>query len=123
MSGFEIVGVVLGGFPLLVSAAEHYGEGFEPLKKWWRFRTDFIDFIDTVDIQKQAFDLFLEHFLVAAEVPFEEIQHLLTDPDYKGWGNEAISRSMVSIPKYLIRPSQTCENGLRLFNVWCSTVQ
>lgn len=31
MSGVEIVGFVLGGFPLLISAAEHYKEGFEPL--------------------------------------------------------------------------------------------
>lgn len=31
MSGVEIAGFVLGGFPLLISAAEHYKEGFEPL--------------------------------------------------------------------------------------------
>lgn len=31
MSGVEIVGFVLGGFPLLISAAEHYKSG----KSWY----------------------------------------------------------------------------------------
>ena len=69
MSGVEIAGFVLGGFPLLISAAEHYREGFEPLVKWKRFRTDFIGFIDSVDIEKQLFDQMLERFLSELPVP------------------------------------------------------
>lgn len=94
MSGFEIVGVIFGVFPLLVSAAEHYEEGFEPLKKWWRFRTDFIEFIDAIDIEKQAFDLILERFLIAAQVPYEEIQSLMIDPKYEGWLSNDIALAM-----------------------------
>lgn len=30
MSGFEVVGVVLGSIPLLISALEHYSNGV-----WW----------------------------------------------------------------------------------------
>jgi len=46
MSGVEIAGFVLAAFPLLISAGEHYREGFEPLVKWKKFRTDFISFIN-----------------------------------------------------------------------------
>ncbi|CZR68674.1 uncharacterized protein PAC_18573 [Phialocephala subalpina] len=85
MSGVEIAGFVLGGFPLLISAAEHYREGFEPLLKWKRFRTEFICFIDAVDIEKQLYDQMLERFLLSANVPHEELQLFMTKRDYEGW--------------------------------------
>jgi hypothetical protein len=85
MSGVEIAGFVLGGFPLLISAAEHYREGFEPLLKWKRFRTEFIGFIDAVDIEKQLYDQMLERSLLSADVPHEELQLFMTKRDYEGW--------------------------------------
>jgi hypothetical protein len=50
MSGFEIVELVLTKFPLVVSQAEDYLKAFKPLKRWNQFRTEFIDFIDAVDV-------------------------------------------------------------------------
>jgi hypothetical protein len=94
MSGVEIAGFVLGGFPLLISAAEHYREGFEPLVKWKRFRTEFIGFIDAVDIEKQLFDQMLERFLISADVPYEEIQLFMTDRAYTGWQREDLVRTL-----------------------------
>ncbi|KAH6693323.1 hypothetical protein BKA61DRAFT_279036 [Leptodontidium sp. MPI-SDFR-AT-0119] len=85
MSGIEIVGLVLGGFPLLISAAEHYREGFEPLAKWYKFRTQFIAFIDAVDIQKQLFNLTLECFLRSIDIEEDELQRFMEDPGYEGW--------------------------------------
>jgi hypothetical protein len=88
MSGVEIAGFVLGGFPLLISAAEHYKEGLEPLLKWKRFPTDFIGFIDAVDIERQLFDQMLERFLISSDIPSEELQAFMTVPDYAGWKRE-----------------------------------
>ncbi|KAE8448823.1 hypothetical protein EG329_008825 [Mollisiaceae sp. DMI_Dod_QoI] len=85
MAGVEIAGFVLAAFPLLISAAEDYREGFEPLLKWKRFRTEFIGFIDAVDIEKQLYDQMLERFLLSADVPHEELQRFMTNPDYEGW--------------------------------------
>lgn len=85
MSGIEVAGLVLGGFPLLISAAEHYKEGFEPLLKWKRFRTEFISFIDAIDIEKQLFVNTIERFLIEADVPQDELKAFMTIPDYKGW--------------------------------------
>lgn len=90
MSGVEIAGFVLGGFPLLISAAEHY-KGFEPLVKWKRFRTDFIGFIDAIDIEKQLFNQMLERFLISADVPQEDLQSFMTIQDYEGWRREDLA--------------------------------
>jgi hypothetical protein len=94
MSGVEIAGFVLGGFPLLISAAEHYREGFEPLVKWKRFWTEFIGFVDAVDIEKQLFDQMLERFLISTDVPHEEIQLFMTDRAYTGWQREDLVRTL-----------------------------
>jgi hypothetical protein len=56
--------------------------------KWKRFRTDFINFIDAVDIEKQLFDQVLERFLISADVPQEELQCFMTIPKYNGWQRE-----------------------------------
>lgn len=101
MSGVEIAGFVLAGFPLLISAAEHYREGFEPLLKWKRFRTDFISFIDAVDIEKQLYYQMLERFLLSADVPHEELQLFMTKPNYNGWQRE----DLVKVLKGRLGPS------------------
>lgn len=85
MSGIEVAGLVLGGFPLLISAAENYKKGFEPLVKWKRFRTEFIQFIDAVDIQKQLFNLTIECLLRSAGVEEDELQLFMEDASYEGW--------------------------------------
>ena len=33
MSGFEVIGMILGTIPLFISAAEHYCEGIDRLKE------------------------------------------------------------------------------------------
>ncbi|KAL9045456.1 MAG: hypothetical protein Q9214_001498 [Letrouitia sp. 1 TL-2023] len=37
MSGFEVVGVVLGAIPLLISGLEHYAEGIRTIKTMWNY--------------------------------------------------------------------------------------
>ena len=40
MSGLEIVGVVLGALPLVISALERYEEGANTAKRYWRYKTE-----------------------------------------------------------------------------------
>ncbi|KAH8802569.1 hypothetical protein F5884DRAFT_887230 [Xylogone sp. PMI_703] len=91
MSGVEIVGLLLGAFPLLISAAEHYKEGFEGLAKWYRFRDDFVQFIDTVATQKLLFDQTVERFLISADIPDDELQQFMRNPNYEGWHRMTLS--------------------------------
>ena len=37
MSGFEVVGVVLGALPLLITGLEHYAEGIHTIKNMWDY--------------------------------------------------------------------------------------
>lgn len=85
MSGVEVIGLVLGGLPLVISAAEHYKKGFEPLARWKRFKFVFREFINSVDIQRQMFQLVMKKLLIRVQLEPEEKQRLLTIPDYEGW--------------------------------------
>ncbi|KAK7418604.1 hypothetical protein QQZ08_011188 [Neonectria magnoliae] len=45
MSGFEVAGIVLGAFPILVESCEDLRSAFRSLKSWWRFENDFDNFV------------------------------------------------------------------------------
>jgi len=68
----------------LISTAEHYEQVFEPLKRWYKFRTEFIKFIDGVDIQKQLFDQNLECLLRFIDTEEDELQRLTQKPEVCG---------------------------------------
>jgi hypothetical protein len=85
MSGVEVIGLVLGVLPLVISAAEDYKKAFEPLVRWKRFKFAFRDFITSVDIQRQMFQLVLKKLLIRVQLPPEEKQRLLVVPNYEGW--------------------------------------
>ena len=53
MSGIEIVGVVLGSIPLLISGLEHYAEGMRTVKNLWEYEA-VIDHLITVFTLDQA---------------------------------------------------------------------
>ncbi|KAF1941763.1 hypothetical protein EJ02DRAFT_191853 [Clathrospora elynae] len=40
MSGFEIAGMVLGALPLVISALEHYANGINTAKRFWRYKSE-----------------------------------------------------------------------------------
>lgn len=40
MSGIEIVGLVLGSIPLLISALDHYGNGVRTIVRWWDYHRE-----------------------------------------------------------------------------------
>lgn len=88
MSGVEIVGFILAGLPLVISAAEHYKDGFEPLLKWNRHKRTFRSFINSIDLEKQMFDGTLNRLLLYTDLPLEEKQLLLTVSNYEGWSRK-----------------------------------
>jgi hypothetical protein len=93
MSGIEVVGLILGGLPLLISAGEHYREGLEPLKKWIRFRKDFIGFIDRLDIERQLYRQMLQRLLLSAGVSHSQVE-LYMDSSFAGWQRENVQESV-----------------------------
>ncbi|KFY87148.1 hypothetical protein V498_07273, partial [Pseudogymnoascus sp. VKM F-4517 (FW-2822)] len=85
MSGFEIIGVILAGLPLILKVATDYKEAFEPITKWRRFRSEFRTFINNVDIQKQLFESSVERLLDYADLSSEQKHSLLVAVDQDVW--------------------------------------
>ncbi|KAL2672620.1 hypothetical protein Neosp_013333 [[Neocosmospora] mangrovei] len=56
MSGIEVAGLVLGGFPILLNCLDYYRKGFEPLEEWFSFRTHFIAFVDNIRHQMMRYN-------------------------------------------------------------------
>ena len=81
MSGIEAAGLVLGAIPLLISAAEHYREGFEPLKEFWKFETEFQSFIEELEVQDKIFSNNIEK-LIQPYVSDREMHTIINDRNY-----------------------------------------
>ena len=88
MSGIEVIGLVLGVLPLVISAAEDYKRGFEPFLKWHRYKREFRTFINSVDLEKQMFDGLLSQLLKYTDLPLDEKQRLLSGNDIEAWHRE-----------------------------------
>jgi hypothetical protein len=79
MSGLEIAGVVLGALPLVISALEHYAEGVNTTRRYWRYKTELRSLILNVKTERSIFINTLGQ-LLAGVVSFEQINVLLLDP-------------------------------------------
>jgi hypothetical protein len=89
MSGFEIVGVVLGGIPLIISALEHY----QSLQIWRRSARELKSLVVQLTAQhsilKNTCSMLLEDIVDA-----HKIGHMTTDPFGSLWH---VSRSPKSL--------------------------
>lgn len=94
MSGFEIVGIVLGALPLVISFAQNYKRVFRPLLKWIRFRADFINFINDVDFEMKKFNNTIESLLLSVNMTDEEIHRLMAKSDDCGWQGEVLEKRL-----------------------------
>jgi hypothetical protein len=80
MSGFEVAGVVLGGFPILISALEHWHHGAKLLKNWWQFRREYRRSLDDINYHKLAFERNLQECLLPLVADDDEVEALVRDP-------------------------------------------
>ncbi|OBT67080.1 hypothetical protein VE03_04481 [Pseudogymnoascus sp. 23342-1-I1] len=110
MSGFEVIGVVLGGLPLILKVATDYKEAFEPITKWRRFRSEFRTFINDVDIQKQLFESSVERLLDHADLSSEQKHSLLVTVDQDVWRQFNVQEALEQ------RTGGSCATYLQLLN-------
>jgi len=88
MTGFEVVGFVLGAFPLLVEAAKQWMEGVEALVEWKRFRPKFTSFIGAIDVENTIFKNTLLNVMITATASMS------MDVDYLEWKNPNLSKAL-----------------------------
>jgi hypothetical protein len=94
MSGVEIIGLILGGLPLVISAAEDYRRGFEPFLKWRRYKREFRSFINSVSVEKQIFSALLRRLVEYSDIPLDDRELLLTGTDPEAWHSENIVKAL-----------------------------
>jgi hypothetical protein len=71
MSGFEIVGVVLGLFPIVCDGAKDLKGVAKDAQSWWQFQNSFDDFIGRLYTERVYFD----QVIVALLDPLQELSY------------------------------------------------
>src|SRR5579871_5696579 len=94
VTGIETAGIILAVFPLIISALEHYKEGFSTLQIWWMYRTEFLDFLRKIGIQFVLFRGNLEELLTPIVTSEAQMNELLLDPGGDAWRNEKLEESL-----------------------------
>jgi hypothetical protein len=94
MSGFEIAGVVLGAFPILLTALEHYREVARTAGLWYNIRQEHQKCKNEVNAQRVAFIGNLKRLLLPLDIDDTSISHLLAAPGGNGWKDAGIARQL-----------------------------
>lgn len=94
MSGFEIAGVVLGAFPLIIEAAKEFRPGLKGAKAWWRFDKSFKILLYGVRSQEIAYIQVLERLVEHLDLSSAEHTLLTTVPDASLWYDPAIKEGL-----------------------------
>lgn len=100
MSGIEIAGLVLGAFPLIITALERYREGAELLSDWWRIQRAYKSCKREVEYHRILFETNVEEFLLPLVVDNEELKALMDSPAGEEWDDpELEERLQQRLPK------------------------
>lgn len=111
MSGFEIAGIVLGGLPIVLKAAEGYKQGLEPLVKWHRYKLGFRAFVHDVDIETQMFRALVDRLLQLTDLSVEQKERMLEGKDHDGWCHAETEKAL----RRRLGPSfDACKNLLEM---------
>lgn len=92
MSGIEIAGLVLGAFPILLSACEKYKENCEPFLDWWRFEQVLGNLIRPVICEEVFFKQNLEELLLPIVDSDEDLQEMCADPKSDLWQDPVLDK-------------------------------
>ena len=94
LSGIEIAGVILATFPLIISALEHYENGFQVIKEWIRFRGEFATFLNAMVRQKIFFRQNIEELLSPIISSEYEMSLLLDQPGGRAWADNELNEKL-----------------------------
>ncbi|KAE9372484.1 hypothetical protein N431DRAFT_483268 [Stipitochalara longipes BDJ] len=93
MSGIEVVGLLLGVIPLVISAMEHYKEGIDIITDIRNYRSTLKSLKTKLSIQEELYRGTLQRLLLSELSPLE-VHALFPEPGVKGssasWGTKDI---------------------------------
>jgi hypothetical protein len=84
MSGFEIVGVVLGSLPIMVAALKSYGDGIRTIRRLVEYKWEIKKLIITLETEEILFRNTCEVLLDGIDGA-GEMEELLKNPGGRSW--------------------------------------
>ena len=97
MSGVEVVGIVLGVVPLVISALEHYKEGIDVVSDYRNYRSILKSLKTKLSIQEELYRGTLQRLLLSELSPYE-VQALFPEAETDGnsalWGTPDIEAKL-----------------------------
>ncbi|KAL7823711.1 hypothetical protein V8C26DRAFT_433671 [Trichoderma gracile] len=91
MSGFEIAGIVLGAFPIAISALEAYRDIAQRLGLFHKIRLELKKWRDDLEFYKVAFRRILRQLLLPLVADDEKVEELLSEPGGDCWKERSIA--------------------------------
>jgi hypothetical protein len=97
MSGIEVVGLLLGAIPLVISAMEHYKDGIDVITDIRNYRSTLKSLKTKLSIQEELYRGTLQRLLLSELSPVE-VHALFPEPGANGsgalWGTKDIEEKL-----------------------------
>jgi len=94
MSGLEVVGIVFGVLPLLISAAEHYDDVFKPFKRFKKAAPELELYQQRLKVQRTIF-LNQCQILLTTLTSRESAREMLREKGHPSWNDDTLKRRLV----------------------------
>ena len=85
MSGFEVAGIALAVFPILVDGMARFVDGVQTIKYWRKYRVRLQDYADIMETQKVYYQDTLEALLSGIVQSEDEMRDLMELPRGPIW--------------------------------------
>ena len=103
MSGLEVVGIVLGGVPLIISALEHYGTALQSLSRWRSTTRELQSLKRRLGTQQAIFTNTCEHLLNGI-VPSIQLEAMISEPFGPLWQDPTMKRKIQMRLDHVMEP-------------------
>jgi hypothetical protein len=94
MSGIEIVGLVLGALPLFISAAEHYRDSVDFVKRALKKKQFLKQYKDELDIQRTLLCLYIKGAVGRTTLPPKTQAQLIDELDGDAWQRPEVIKEL-----------------------------
>ncbi|CAN9451693.1 unnamed protein product [Alternaria alternata] len=94
MSGLEVAGIVLGAFPLLLAAIEHWHDIANIYELYRRTRRRYKECQHDIEYEKIICRRNLEALLTPILLDADEVDRLVADPGGQGWSDPALQERL-----------------------------
>ena len=94
MSGLEIVGILLGAFPLIISGLEHWRDVAKVGGFFWRVRKEYTKCRSDVQFHEILYKRNLKELLLPIVDDADEMARLVGDPGGKDWSSKALQERL-----------------------------